>query len=245
MDIKYASNNTLKRNARLVLNRAWSMPIVMALILSCMNAALGALTVAVLSTGQTAAIISGLIAELILFLLIRLFYDGAYMNILHLFRGEPSSFKDFIYVFQNQPDRFIVAEIVRGGLMILYMVPYAIAFRLMSSGQTVSGVILLFIWLAAGTFLFALLETDFSLAVLLMLDSPSERKTAPAALKESRSIMRGHRRQLFLLALSYLPWFLLCIPTMGVGTLFVRPYFMASVTAFYESLLYPAELTTF
>lgn len=245
MDIKYASNNTLKRNARLTLNRAWTMPIVMALILSGMNAALGAITVAVLSTGQTAAIISGLIAVLILFILIRLFYDGAYMNILHLFRGEPSSFRDFIYVFQNQPDRFVVAEIVRGGLMIVYMVPYAIAFRLISSDKTVPGVILLLVWLAVGTFLFALLETDFALAVLLMLDSPSERKTAPAALKESCSIMRGHRRQFFLLALSFIPWYLLCIPTMGIGTLFVRPYFMASVTAFYESLLYPAELTAF
>lgn len=245
MDLKYASNNTLKRNARLVLNRAWTMPIVMALILSGMNAALGAITAAVLSTGQIAAIVSGLIAELILFILIRLFYDGAYLNILHLFRGEPSSIKDLIYVFQNQPDRFIVAEIVRGGLMIVYMVPYIISLVLLFSDKRMEGLLLLLIWLVVGTFLFSLLETDFALTVLLMLDSPAEHKSAPAALKESRSIMRGHRRQLFLLALSYIPWYLLCIPTMGVGTLFVRPYFMASVTAFYESLLYPAELTTF
>jgi len=55
-------------------------------------------------------------------------------------------------------------------------------------------------------------------------------------LRRSEAMMRGHRWQLFKLQLSFLGWALLCIPTFGIGMLWLGPYIYASTANFYENL---------
>lgn len=48
--------------------------------------------------------------------------------------------------------------------------------------------------------------------------------------------MDGHKWRLFCLHLSFIGWWLLCILTLGIGTLWLAPYSQNSTAAFYEDL---------
>jgi len=48
--------------------------------------------------------------------------------------------------------------------------------------------------------------------------------------------MKGKKGKLFLLDLSFIGWFLLCILTLGIGLLWLYPYILTSRAAFYEDV---------
>lgn len=50
-------------------------------------------------------------------------------------------------------------------------------------------------------------------------------------------MIKGERMNLFLLDISFIGWYLLNIPTLGLATLCVRPYHYAARAAFYEDLI--------
>lgn len=56
------------------------------------------------------------------------------------------------------------------------------------------------------------------------------------ASRVSQKMMRGHKFRLFRLYLSFIGWALLCVPTLGVGFLWLVPYMQMSQAAFYSDL---------
>ena len=52
----------------------------------------------------------------------------------------------------------------------------------------------------------------------------------------SMKMMEGHRWQLFCLHLSFIGWAFLCIFTLGIGYLFLKPYVLTAQADFYEDL---------
>ena len=56
------------------------------------------------------------------------------------------------------------------------------------------------------------------------------------AMKKSAKMMEEHKGELFLLILSFFGWFLLCILTLGIGFLFLGPYFNTALAHYYEDL---------
>ncbi len=57
-----------------------------------------------------------------------------------------------------------------------------------------------------------------------------------AAIEKSIKMMEGYKMKLFLLDLSFIGWYLLCILTLGIGFLFLYPYVTSAHAAFYEDL---------
>lgn len=55
-------------------------------------------------------------------------------------------------------------------------------------------------------------------------------------LRLSRKMMNGHKMQLFKLQLSFLGWALLNVLTLGIGTLWLLPYMMTTMAAFYQDV---------
>ncbi len=62
-----------------------------------------------------------------------------------------------------------------------------------------------------------------------------------AAIEKSMAMMNGNKMKLFLLDLSFIGWWLLCLLTLGIGFLFLLPYMCTSRAAFYEDLKAAAE----
>ena len=55
-------------------------------------------------------------------------------------------------------------------------------------------------------------------------------------LRLSRKMMQGHKKRLFYLQLSFFGWALLSVLTLGVGMLWLLPYMMTAMAAFYQDV---------
>ncbi|MBU1424545.1 MAG: DUF975 family protein [Gammaproteobacteria bacterium] len=56
------------------------------------------------------------------------------------------------------------------------------------------------------------------------------------AIKKSKEMMYGNRWKLFCLGLRFIGWLLLCIPTLGIGFIWLAPYMAVSMAKFYDDL---------
>lgn len=57
------------------------------------------------------------------------------------------------------------------------------------------------------------------------------------AINESMRLMKGKKMKLFMLYLSFIGWFFLCLLSFGIGFFFLQPYIETSEAAFYEDLI--------
>ena len=60
--------------------------------------------------------------------------------------------------------------------------------------------------------------------------------TAGEAIEQSKAMMYGNRFRLFCLQFSFVGWDLLCALTLGIGSLWLRPYKQAAEAAFYRDI---------
>ena len=74
----------------------------------------------------------------------------------------------------------------------------------------------------------------YAMAQFILCDYPD--MNAHQAIEESKELMKGHKMELFKLELSFAPWCLLCIATLGIGFIFLKPYINSAKVAFYREL---------
>lgn len=74
----------------------------------------------------------------------------------------------------------------------------------------------------------------YSMSFYIMHDNPN--LTALEALDRSKEMMEGELGRLFMLWLSFLGWFILGLISLGIGFIWIMPYYNATLTAFYEDL---------
>lgn len=74
----------------------------------------------------------------------------------------------------------------------------------------------------------------YSMSFYIMHDNPG--LTAEEALDRSIEMMDGEKMRLFKLWLSFLGWFILGLVTLGIGFIWITPYYNAAKTGFYEDM---------
>ncbi len=75
---------------------------------------------------------------------------------------------------------------------------------------------------------------SYSMTTYILVDNP---ELGPdRAIHRSRELMAGHKMDLFLLDLSFIGWFILCLITMGIGFFWLTPYFLTTRAAFYTDV---------
>ena len=57
------------------------------------------------------------------------------------------------------------------------------------------------------------------------------------AQKESMELMEGHKWEYFVLCLSFIPWYLLCIITLGIASIYVSPYIQTTLAEYHVRLV--------
>lgn len=75
---------------------------------------------------------------------------------------------------------------------------------------------------------------SYSLTNYILRDQPE--LSALEAITESRRMMDGHKMEAFKLVLSFVGWFFVGLLTLGIGFLFIYPYFSTTYAAFYDSI---------
>lgn len=102
---------------------------------------------------------------------------------------------------------------------------------------------LMYIFLLLWTLLFIIpgIIKSFSYAMtpFIVVDHPE--LSANECIDLSKKMMKGRKFDLFYLYLSFIGWFLLCIPTCFIGLLWLQPYVNSSVVAFYNDVKAPFE----
>jgi len=75
---------------------------------------------------------------------------------------------------------------------------------------------------------------SYSMGPYVLAENPDW--TARECLDESKRIMKGNIGKLFVLLLSFFPWFLLIMITFGIASIYVMPYVGTTVAGFYKSI---------
>lgn len=78
----------------------------------------------------------------------------------------------------------------------------------------------------------------FTMSFFIAVDEPG--KGAVYALKKSPAMVEGKKGKLFMMYLVFYGWSILTILTLGIGMLWVAPYCLTSMAAFYDDLKEPA-----
>ena len=74
----------------------------------------------------------------------------------------------------------------------------------------------------------------YSMAPFILKDVPEI--SACKAIKLSRKMMHGHKWEFFKLQLSFIGWGILSLFTIGIGYLWLTPYMMTTIAAFYQDV---------
>ena len=94
----------------------------------------------------------------------------------------------------------------------------------------------LFIFLWSMLFVIPGIIKTFSYAMTPYILEEHPELTANEAIDHSRAMMKGHKFDLFWLYLSFIGWAILCIPTLGIGLLWLVPYMQTAQASFYEDV---------
>ena len=105
-------------------------------------------------------------------------------------------------------------------------------------GRNLAGMLLMFVFTLLWTLLFiipgVIKAIAYSMTPYILKDYPE--LSPNQAINLSQKMMKGHKFDFFYLVLSFWGWALLCILTLGIGTLWLSPYVYTSFAAFYEDV---------
>lgn len=95
----------------------------------------------------------------------------------------------------------------------------------------------LFIVLWTLLFIIPGIVKSYSYAMAAYIAAENPEMSATEAIDESKILMEGNKWRLFCLDISFIGWSILCIFTLGIGNLFLRPYREAAFAEFYREIV--------
>ena len=141
--------------------------------------------------------------------------------------------------------RVILLEVMEALLLMVWCYAFslpvtiliAVPLQTMSASMSAEAMSGIFLALVFGLTIvvMAIISYRYRSALFLLIDHP---EFSPwQCLRTASAMTRGHRMELFLLDLSFLPWMLLCVLTAGILLIWKMPYMAAAYAGTYETLL--------
>ncbi|SHK24923.1 Uncharacterized membrane protein [Hathewaya proteolytica DSM 3090] len=101
-------------------------------------------------------------------------------------------------------------------------------------GINLLSAILIFFWCLLLIVPGIIKSLSYSMAMYVAVDNPDFK--AMQAMEHSERMMDGHKMDLFILELSFIPWGLLVVVTFGIAGIYVFPYMEATIANFYNEI---------
>ncbi len=163
---------------------------------------------------------------------------GITLYFLNIACSRPLSVRDLFYGFQNDPQKSlaIATAIVLCRLICLW--PFQYLAQTLLKTRDLKWLLYAGIAFAIGLCIYVAVSLGIALSFYLLLDFPQN--SAKETLALSWRTMRGQRRRLFLLEMSFLPLMLLCLLSFGIGFLWLEPYMQMTYACFFLDLMNPA-----
>ena len=190
----------------------------------------GFLTAPLARNNTSAAALMQFLIGLILHLIVSLLVDGAFYALLLRLRGNKDDPALLFRPFSDQPDRYLIAALVKTAASMLAFLPVLLLMLIPSAPKIgTAGTIILML---AGFIINVFFQLSLFPTVFLLLDGKSA--DALPAIQESITLMKGKRIALLKLLLPFLLYALLSVFTAGIAILWVLPYRMTVLAAFYD-----------
>lgn len=154
--------------------------------------------------------------------------------------GQSVSYMDVFYGFYRQNfSTVLLLTVIRLAFTCVCCLPgeYLRAAYLQAPGTSLFRMTLLAYGIGCCVYIPVALALDMT--YFLLLDFPD--KKAAGILKDSFRLIKGNRRRLFSLQLSFIPLQLLCLLTLCIGSLWLEPYMHMTYTLFYLDLINPPQ----
>jgi uncharacterized membrane protein len=172
---------------------------------------------------------------------------GLCLFFLNIACDQPFSTNQLFHGFTLQNNHVLYLSALFALLQLICMKPGQILFQLFMLTFDTRYMVPTIMLLLAGILIYTPLSLMLSQSFYLILDFPDA--SAREIIKYSMKIMKGHKKQLFALQLSFLPLMLLCTITthigmLNVGMLWLLPYMTMANTLFYLDLMHPSAATS-
>lgn len=181
-----------------------------------------------------------LLAYVMIISLAGLLMPGVKKMYMNLCSDQPEGFSDLFYGFRNKPYKFLGYYFMMFLLGTVWGIPYGVVMVVAVITDFIPVMVVLLVlmyllWLFG--FLFTMLHLSQSLYILI--ESPD--KKVFASFIKSAEMMRGNKRRLFYLCLSFFGMILLGWGSFGLGFLWIIPYIQCTMTQFYLDLKFNNE----
>lgn len=238
------NNSQLRRQARFALEGRWGTFVLVTLLSSLIPVLLMAPGYGLqIGMPQLGSNVSNCWQLLVALVLLPMTWS---INVMYLRsrRGEQMEISNMFDGFRRT-NSIMITGILYFIYLVVYLIPVIVAITgtiafvehaetnlgtaAMIAGGVVGGALTL-----AAFVLYVVKMLALDMWTYILLDTPL---TGRQDLRESMRMMQGHKMRLFMLYLSFLPYLLLVILTLGLASLFVSPYMEASKAEFYEDIL--------
>lgn len=156
---------------------------------------------------------------------------GVSLFFLNAATGNPFYVSDLLYGYFHNFRRSVTLSFVMSILSFVCFAPMNLFLDYLGLKISDSEIFILALIQLALLFVYVPISLALSQTYFLALDFPD--LSATMALKQSIKIMKGKKRQLFTLQLSFLPLFLLGFLSFGLGFLWIIPYQKMTLSLFY------------
>lgn len=156
---------------------------------------------------------------------------------LSMARKQQYSKKELFYGFKNHTDHYILYGLIVTIATYIASIPYYVARSLFSQAgkDATAATFFLCLGLALVTLLLQIVfQLEFELLYFVALEN--ENLTTKEVLQKSHALLKGNRKKLFVLLLSFFGMDLLAMLSMGIGYLWLQPYQMQTMSNFYLDL---------
>ena len=223
--------NEIKANAKdAVLSRVWVAVFITLLYLLSTNIVSLCVTFPISGTGITPLLLSEL-ATCISCLIVGLLRAGLCSFYLGYCTGRPVGIPDLFLGFFILPDRTLKATFLLTIIEIICLLPYNLYSFFMVKEMTVESFLIMMGLVLLGEILYLLVTLPFAPIYFLLMDMPE--LPLGKIFKMSAWLMKGNKLRYIGLHLSFIPLQLVGLLTLGIGNLWLEPYFNSAVTWFY------------
>lgn len=152
--------------------------------------------------------------------------------------GQPGSYTDIFYGFRAENlSKVFFLTTARVVSCFLCLLPGDYLWTAFQQSADTSLFTASFLAYGAGYAVYIPISLALDMSYFLLSDFPGRRGSE--ILRDSFRLIKGNRRRLFALQLSFLPLMLLSLLSLGVGSLWLDPYMHMTYTLFYLDLVNP------
>lgn len=235
----YQTCSQLKEKARRQLEGKYGTAVGMQMLVNLISFSAGLLISAFFPATSIFTYVIQLIITFLVSAIVSVSSIGITLYHLNIACGGPYGFGNLWFGFQNQFSKSLILSLVITGITFLYQVIIEIPMNLYASTYDMTYIFITIPVMLIAVVVYFYFSLLFSTVFYLLLDYPTY--SAGEILKLAPKVIKGHKRRLLYMELSFLPLTLLSILTCGIGILWVNTYRNMTMTNFYLDLMNPGK----